>query len=211
MFAQRVTITRVRVTHFTHYPIYNFSIYWLFLSVNCIGSHSVVDILVDFEPTYPGFESGESHTFFLIIFFCHYYYSANLQIQHYCLYSDSPTLLLLMMPRPPALWLAWTGMVAMLVIWHGLSVVESVECFFLFSFLFYNCVLVGLSHCGSKMWCLGPVKHVQAPSNLLLTISRRYFCCGSLIVHVVMVSSNMVTQIAAAHYASCLYCFCNLK
>ena len=35
-------------------------------------------------------------------FFCHYYYSANLQIQHYCLYSVFPTLLLLMMPRPPA-------------------------------------------------------------------------------------------------------------
>ena len=40
--------------------------------------------------------------FFLLCFFYHYYYSANLQIQHYCLYSVSPTLLLLMMPRPPA-------------------------------------------------------------------------------------------------------------
>ena len=40
--------------------------------------------------------------YFLLCFFYHYYYSANLQIQHYCLYSVSPTLLLLMMPRPPA-------------------------------------------------------------------------------------------------------------
>ena len=53
---------------------------------------------MDFEPMYPGFESRESHDFF----FCQYYYSANLQIQHYCLYSVSPTLLLLMMPWPPA-------------------------------------------------------------------------------------------------------------
>ena len=54
-----------------------------------------------------GFESRGSHDFFIIIFFYiyffgHYYYSANLQIQHYCLYSDSPTLLPLMMHRPPA-------------------------------------------------------------------------------------------------------------
>ena len=58
---------------------------------------------------YPGFESRESHDFFLFFFlnvfsgfFCQYYYSANLQIQHYCLYPDSPTSLPLMMPRPPA-------------------------------------------------------------------------------------------------------------
>ena len=97
-------LTRVQVTHFTHYPIYNFSIYRLFLSANCIGLHSVVNNLVDFEPIYRGTESRETHDFFIIIIiFCHYYYSANLQIQHYCLYSDSPTLLPLMMPRPPAL------------------------------------------------------------------------------------------------------------
>ena len=78
-----------------------------FLSVICIGLHGIVDVLVDFEPMCPGFESRESHDFFFIIyffyvFFCHYYHSANLQIQHYCLYPVSPTLLLLMMPRPPA-------------------------------------------------------------------------------------------------------------
>ena len=101
VFAQRVTLTLVRITHFTHYPIYNFSIYRLFLSVICIGLHSVVDILVDFEPMYPGFENGNG-MIFLCFFFCHYYYSANLQMQHYCLNSVSPTLLLLMMPRPPA-------------------------------------------------------------------------------------------------------------
>ena len=79
---------------------------------------------MDFEPMCPGYESWESRDFFLLLFFfiiffffffffliffylffmffCHYHYSANLQIQHYCLYSVSPTLLLLMMPRPPA-------------------------------------------------------------------------------------------------------------
>ena len=77
-----------------------------FLSVTRIGLHGVLDIEVDFEPMSPGFETRESHNFcfidFFLCFFCHYYYSANLQIQHYCLYSLSPTLLLLMMPRPPA-------------------------------------------------------------------------------------------------------------
>ena len=78
-----------------------------------ISLHGVVNALVDFEPMCPGFEPRESPDFFLFIyffyvffffffFFCNYYYSANLQIQHYCLYSVSPTLLLLMMPRPPA-------------------------------------------------------------------------------------------------------------
>ena len=66
---------------------------------------------MDFEPMCPGFESRESHAFFFFFFFliflffmlfCHYDYSANFQIQHNCLYSVSPTLLLLMMPRPPA-------------------------------------------------------------------------------------------------------------
>ena len=68
---------------------------------------------MDFELMCPGFESRESHDFFFFfnffiyyfffyVFFCLYYDSANLQIQHYCLYSVSPTLLLLMMPRPPA-------------------------------------------------------------------------------------------------------------
>ena len=72
-----------------------------------------MDVFGDFEPMCPGFESRVSHDFFFFFFdflmylfflsfFCHYYYSANWQIQHYCLYSVSPTLLLLMMPRPPA-------------------------------------------------------------------------------------------------------------
>ena len=119
VFARRVTLTLARVTHFTHYLIYNFSIYWLFLSVICIGLHSVVDILVDLNPCIPGsknwhkrFDSRNSRFFFcfsfylfiflFFYFFCHYYNSANLEIQHYCLYSVSPTLLLLMMSRPPA-------------------------------------------------------------------------------------------------------------
>ena len=63
---------------------------------------------VDLQPMSPGFESRKLHDFFFffwfffMFFFCHYYYSANLQFQHYCLYSVSPTLWLLMMPRPPA-------------------------------------------------------------------------------------------------------------
>ena len=35
----------------------------------CIALHSIVGILVDFEPMYPGFESRESHVFFLFFFF----------------------------------------------------------------------------------------------------------------------------------------------
>ena len=65
VFAQRVTLTLVRVTHFTHSPIHNFSIHWLFLSVICSGRHSVVDILV-FRVS--GFESRESHDFFFLLF-----------------------------------------------------------------------------------------------------------------------------------------------
>ena len=61
---------------------------------------------MDFEPMCPGFESRKSHDFFfffydffiylfIFVFFCrHYYYSANLQIQHYCFYSVSRSLLL---------------------------------------------------------------------------------------------------------------------
>ena len=78
-----------------------------------MGLHSVVDILVDFEPMYPGFQSRESPEFFLLIFFYYFFMFffvffviittvQFLQIQHYCLYSDSPTLLPLMMPMPPA-------------------------------------------------------------------------------------------------------------
>ena len=80
-----------------------------FLSIIRISLHGVVDLVVHYEPVRPVFKSQVVHLFIyffcLFIFFyvfCHYYYSANLQIQHYCLYSVSPTLLLLMMPRPPA-------------------------------------------------------------------------------------------------------------
>ena len=71
----------VRVTHFTHSPIYNFRIYRLFLSANSIGLHSVVDTSVDFEPIYPGIESRVRILYpgfdFLCCVFCHHYYSAN--------------------------------------------------------------------------------------------------------------------------------------
>ena len=32
-----------------------------------------------------------------------------------------------------------------------------------------------------------PVKHVSAPSYVLLTVQMRYFCCGSSVYHVVSV------------------------
>ena len=34
---------------------------------------------------------------------------------------------------------------------------------------------------------LYPVKHVEAPSNLLLTVPRRHFCCCSSMLHVMPV------------------------
>ena len=89
VFALRVTLTLVRVTHFTHYSIYNFSIYLLFLSVICIGLHSVVDIMVDFEIVYPGFESRESHVF--LIFFCLFFFMLFLFV---CLFVFFLSLLL---------------------------------------------------------------------------------------------------------------------
>ena len=93
VFAQRVTLTRV--THFTHYPIYNFSIYWLFLSVICIGLHSVVDILVDFEPMYPGFESRESHESFFIYIFLLLFFYVFLSLLLQCKFANSTLLSLL--------------------------------------------------------------------------------------------------------------------
>ena len=54
----------------------------------------------------PGFESRESHDFiYLFIFFMFFVIIITVQIlkiQHYCLFLVSPTLLLLMMPRPLA-------------------------------------------------------------------------------------------------------------
>ena len=61
---------------------------------------------------HPGFESRESHNFFYVFFFffflsfvtVHYFFLSfvTVQIQHYCIYSDSSSLLSLVMPRPPA-------------------------------------------------------------------------------------------------------------
>ena len=56
---------------------------------------------MDFEPMYPGFESWESHHFFNFFFMFFLVIVITVQIQHYCPNSDSPTLLLLMMSRPP--------------------------------------------------------------------------------------------------------------
>ena len=53
---------------------------------------------MDFEPMHPGFESRSLHDFFMIFFLS----IVTVQIQHHCLYSDSPSLLSLVMPRPPA-------------------------------------------------------------------------------------------------------------
>ena len=95
-YVREVTKFVVRVTHFTYSPFHNVSIYYLFLSVNSIGLHSVVDTSVEFEPRLPGFESRYSLHFF------HIFAIITVEIQQYCLYSDSPTLLPLMMLRPPA-------------------------------------------------------------------------------------------------------------
>ena len=56
---------------FTFYPLsyYNFSIYWLFLSVICIGLHSVVDILVDLNPCVPVSNLGNRMIFFYLFIF----------------------------------------------------------------------------------------------------------------------------------------------
>ena len=56
---------------------------------------------MDFEPIYSGFESRESHDFFIYFFYVFFGIIVKVQICK-CLYSDSPTLLPLMMPRPPA-------------------------------------------------------------------------------------------------------------
>ena len=93
---------------------------------------------------------------FFFFFFFHYYYSAYLQIQHYCLYSVSPTLLLLMMPRPPApsaLWFSnakkWPDLQA-LTIMHDIPLMMprlSVK---------FNEVYLGtfLSNCWDVFWTL---------------------------------------------------------
>ena len=50
-----------------------------------------------------------------------------------------------------------------------------------------NC-LVGLNYyCGSRGRGFGPVKHVSGPSNLLLIVLRRYFCYGSIVLHLMSV------------------------
>ena len=84
-------------------------VYIDFLSVHSIGLHSAVDILVDFDPCIPGSNLGNCVIFFFYYFFYFfsfmffvYLFIITVQIQHYCLYSDSPTLLPLMMAKPPA-------------------------------------------------------------------------------------------------------------
>ena len=57
-----------------------------------------------------------------------------------------------------------------------------------------------------------PVKLVQAPSNLLLTVLRRYICFGSSMLHVVMSVCIWSSELrSAARYASYFVLFCNLK
>ena len=48
---------------------------WLFLSVNRIGLHGVVAVLVDFESMCPGFESRESSDFFYFFFIYLFFYA----------------------------------------------------------------------------------------------------------------------------------------
>ena len=58
--------------YFTHYPIYNFSIYLLFLSFHSIGLYSAVDTSMDFVPILPGLEF-----IFIYVFFLPFYYNSN--------------------------------------------------------------------------------------------------------------------------------------
>ena len=53
--------------YFTHYPIYNFSIYLLFLSFHSIGLYSAVDTSMDFVPILPGLEFIFIYVFFFAI------------------------------------------------------------------------------------------------------------------------------------------------
>ena len=60
---------------------------------------------MDFEPMHPGFELGNRIIFFFFFFMFFFFFFLSfvtVQIQHYCLYSDSPSLLSLVMPRPQA-------------------------------------------------------------------------------------------------------------
>ena len=66
---------------------------------------------------------------------------------------------------------------------------------------------------------LSPSLHPLHTNNLLLTVPRRHFCCGSSMLQVVMFAciwsvaiwSPVYTCITAAHYAFSLVLFCNLK
>ena len=44
----------------------------------------------------------------------------------------------------------------------------------------------GLNHCGSRGRGLGPENMFKPSSNLLLTVPKRYLCCGSSMFYVVM-------------------------
>ena len=55
---------------------------------------------MDFEPIHPGPNLGNRIIFFMFFFF--FLSFVTVQIQNYCLYSDSPSLLSRVMPRPPA-------------------------------------------------------------------------------------------------------------
>ena len=53
---------------------------------------------------------------------------------------------------------------------------------------------------------------VEVPSNLLLTVLRRYFCCGSSMLHFIMSMCIWSSELlSAAQYASCFVLFCHLK
>lgn len=61
----------------------------------------------------------------------------------------------------------------------------------------------------SKPACLGPIKRDYTPGDLLGTFSRRYFCCGSSKLRIVMmcVSIYMVNFITAAIMLPVYLCF----
>ena len=73
-----------------------------------------------------------------------------------------------------------------------------------------NC-MVGLNNSGSRGRDLDPVKRVKNPSNLLLTVPRRYFCCCSSVLHVMSVCIWFLAIWSAEYQlpimSSVLFCF----
>lgn len=80
------------------------------------------------------------------------------------------------------------------------------------SFVYYvnGGSVIELNHCGIKEQDMGPLKVLKATSNILLTVIKSYFCCGSFVLHgdvsACLRSLAFITYIAI-HSASVLFCY----